>query len=186
MATKEARHGDGRMETGVQVIRLAEFSKCHKYRFTLTRIWEPDAIEKPMLGLIGKNPSVADKERDDPTIGKEIALGKRLGCRGLLKLNVYPWIATDSSELVSISERTLVGDWTVDKFAPALSGCSPVVCCWGTHSNKAFRERLALRGEMIVQRLHGAGIKTFCLKQNADASPAHPLYLPTNLKLQEY
>ncbi len=167
------------------MIRAATFSADGKHRFTLTRIWEPES-SSPMLGLIGKNPSVANDKKDDPTIGKEIALGGRLKCRGLVKVNLYSWIATDAGELPGKSETLLVGDFLGQDLVEALKGCSPIVCCWGTHANTGMRERLKMRGEMVRRLLKQAGMKAYALKINADGSPAHPLYLPANLELKEF
>lgn len=167
------------------MIRAATFSTDGKHRFTLTRIWEPES-SSPMLGLIGKNPSVANNKKDDPTIKREISLGERLGCRGLVKVNLYSFIATDSAELVGKSGRILVGDFLSQDLIEALKGCSPIVCCWGTHANAGMRERLKMRGDMVRRLLNQAGVKTYALKVNADGTPGHPLYLPGNLELKEF
>jgi hypothetical protein len=170
------------------MIKTAEFSADRKYRYALMRIWEPESTA-PLLGLIGKNPSVADAERDDPTIGKEIALGKRLGCRGLLKLNMYDYIATDADELLKLSDSLrLSPEGMVSKLIHRLleHGCKPVICCWGTHANRGLKDAILNRGDHIRRALVTAGIEPMCLKRNNDGTPAHPLHLPTNLEPRPY
>jgi hypothetical protein len=162
------------------MIKAAQFSEDRKYRYSLTRIWD-GASGAPLLGMIGKNPSKADEERDDPTIGKEVALGKRLGCRGLFKVNMYDYIATDSDDLLNISDSLRVSDkGLVANIVQMLvaNNCRPVICCWGTHSNSRLKEAIKARGDMIRRKLIEVGLEPMCLKRNADGTPAHPLYLP--------
>jgi hypothetical protein len=62
------------------VTRLATFSTCGRYRYTLTRIWgEPDGERAAFILL---NPSTAEAEKDDPTIRRCICLCARMVLRG--------------------------------------------------------------------------------------------------------
>jgi hypothetical protein len=167
------------------MFKAAQFSEDRKYRYSLTRIWDVMA-DAPLLGMIGKNPSQADEERDDPTIGKEIALGKRLGCSGLFKVNMYDYIATDSNDLAKISDSLRVSECGLISNIIAMlkkNNCDPVICCWGTHSNSRLRAAIQARGDMIRRRLIEAGLQP--LKKNSDGTPSHPLYLP-QLELMTY
>jgi len=170
------------------MIREAQFSEDRRYRYSLTRIWDERSLA-PLLGIIGKNPSAADAEKDDPTIFKEIALGQRLGCRGLFKVNMFDYIATDSDDLVKVSDSLRVSEHgLVNAVVAALKekACSPVICAWGTHSNKWLRAAIAARGDHIRRALLAAGIQPMCLKRNKDGTPAHPLYLAGNQGLQSW
>jgi hypothetical protein len=44
----------------------AVFSDCKQYRYSITRTWDET---KPYVVFIGLNPSYADAEQDDPTLG---------------------------------------------------------------------------------------------------------------------
>ena len=170
------------------MFKAAQFSEDRIYRYSLTRIWDENSTA-PLLGMIGKNPSKADDVQDDPTIGKEIALGKRLGCRGLFKVNMYDYIATDSDNLLKVSDSLRVSDkGLVANIVQMLKehNCNPVICCWGTHTNRSLRESIKSRGDMIRRKLLECGMQPMCLKKNADGTPAHPLYLPANLELSVY
>ena len=43
----------------------AVFSDCRKFRYALWRMWDED---KPLVMIIGLNPSTADEKVNDPTI----------------------------------------------------------------------------------------------------------------------
>jgi hypothetical protein len=43
----------------------AVFSDCRKFRYALWRMWDGD---KPLVMIIGLNPSTADEKVNDPTI----------------------------------------------------------------------------------------------------------------------
>lgn len=163
-------------ESSETIIRDAAFSPCGKYRYWLTRRWS----EGQLLGIIGKNPSKADAKRDDHTIVKEIALTKFWGYGGFLKLNCYDLIATDSNELIHVTESIACSKFNL--IEPLITtllihGVKDVLCVWGTHSNRYLAERIRNRGEMLRRRLRDAGFALLCLGRNSDGTPKHPLYL---------
>lgn len=163
----------------------AKFSDCGKYRHVLTRIWEPESSAR-LAGLIGKNPSVASSEINDHTIRKEIAFAKAWGCRGLVKVNMYDYIATDSDELLKVSDSLRVsGNGMVSQIVQTLIDyqCKPVVCCWGTHSKGSLASAIRERGDMILRALCAAGIEPMCFRLNSDGTPGHPLRLGYKTKL---
>lgn len=167
------------------MIRTALFSEDKKYRHMLGRLWYPDALDKPLGCFIEKNPSSADAFTDDPTMIKNINYGISWGWRGLLQLNMFDYIATDSTELVRIGDSVAVSEKGLVSCLVeviTLHGCTPVVCSWGTHTNRSLRERIQSRGEMIVRKLIEAGIEPMCLQVNKDGTPSHTLYLPGKLK----
>lgn len=172
----DSQSGKSSDESAETIIRDAAFSPCGKYRYWLTRRWSDGAL----LGIIGKNPSKADAKRDDQTIVKEIALTKFLGYGGFLKLNAYDLIATDSNELIHVTETVACSDMNrADAIIASLLiyGVKDVLCVWGTHSNRYLAERVRNRGEMLRRRLRDAGFAMLCLGRNSDGTPKHPLYL---------
>ena len=62
----------------------AILSEDRKYRYVLSRIWDES---KPLVVIIGLNPSTADEKDDDNTIKKCINFSKNWGYGGLYMLN---------------------------------------------------------------------------------------------------
>ena len=63
------------------MLKKAYLDENRVYRYWLLRRWDET---KPMLGIIGVNPSTADEEIDDQTIRKDIGFCKRLGFGGFV------------------------------------------------------------------------------------------------------
>ena len=88
--------------------RLATFSTCGRYRYTLTRIWgEPDGERAAFILL---NPSTADAEKDDPTIRRYIAYARAWGFAGVEILNLGP-MNLANIHAVTGSTPTIVCGW---------------------------------------------------------------------------
>ena len=68
----------------------AAFSPCGRYRWWLQRTWQPGL---PTLVFVGLNPSRADGQRDDPTLRRLQAYGRRWGCGRLEVLNLFGLVA---------------------------------------------------------------------------------------------
>jgi len=92
------------------VKKWAVLSRCGKYRFMLGRAWdEPDSAQdtdtgfgkwkRPLCVWLMLNPSTADHSQDDPTIRKCVGFSQRLGCGGLIVVNLFAWRATDPDDL---------------------------------------------------------------------------------------
>ena len=64
----------------------ANFSRCRRYRYTLWRRWDP---ERPLVMIIGLNPSTADACQDDPTIRRCIGFARVWGYGGLVVTNLF-------------------------------------------------------------------------------------------------
>lgn len=153
----------------------AYISSDRLYRYWLLRVWEPS---RPLLGIIGTNPSTADERDDDHTIRKEIGFAKRWYYGGLLKLNVGAYRETDPRK------------WrrAVDPFGPENSaahlagyikkfGAGLVVAAWG-RDGASF----AGRCDSIASEIPDL----FCLGRNNDGSPKHPARLPYSTPLEKW
>lgn len=77
--------------------KTAEISKCGKYRYQLSRIWDES---KPIVLFIMLNPSTADANEDDPTIRRCIGFAKSWGYGGLMVGNLFGLRATNPKELL--------------------------------------------------------------------------------------
>lgn len=69
----------------------AFFSPDHKFRFTLTRIWDQ---QKPVALVAMLNPSNANYVKDDPTIRRLTELLNSIGYGGYVVVNWSPFISS--------------------------------------------------------------------------------------------
>lgn len=158
------------------MIRDAVISPCRKYRLSLTRIWDEYL---PILPWCMLNPSKADAEVDDPTIGKVVGFSRRAGYGGAVVVNLYAYRATDPTELKRAG--WLRGDGNDDAILKALAaGDGTMVCAWGANA------RGNQRPTDVVALLRRAGARMVALRTTADGIPCHPLMLPYNCTLQPW
>lgn len=144
--------------------RTAAFSRCQRYRYQLERRWDNDSPAKRVV-FIGLNPSTADHRMDDPTIRRCMGFTRSWGYNVLTVVNLFAFRTPYPAEL----KRTIdpVGPYNARHLSRVIRSADLVIACWGrhggwknqdTHLLKRFKDRL------------------FCLAENSDASPAHPLY----------
>jgi hypothetical protein len=152
-------------ETGM--VRGAQFSFDHRYRYSLWRLWDDS---KPAVMFIGLNPSVADALTDDMTVRKCSGFAKRWEFGGIYICNLYSFVATHPQDLVE-TEYPL-GPFTDDFIRRASESSDCIVACWGAlesryRSRMNWNTRIATVRELIRQPL-------MCLGTTADGSPRHP------------
>ncbi len=141
------------------------------HRISLSRIWDKD---KPYILFIGLNPSIADAEKDDPTVTRLINFSKVWGFGGLRLCNLYTRISTDPKELFKIPVDELNhkdADIHMDLFAVE---CEKTVFMWGSSplpDTRRERETIYMFDEV------------FCFGKSKKGKPKHPLYLPKHTQL---
>lgn len=155
------------------VERSATFSECRRYRYRLSRVWDPDL---ELAAWVMLNPSVADHLTDDPTIRRCVSFARRWGCGGIVVCNLYSLIATDPK--VMLADPDPIGPETGKHLAFALSNRF-VVAAWGSNADP-------FRAASFVQMAKESGVSVHCLGKNADGSPRHPLYIPSQKALEAY
>ena len=144
----------------------AILSEDRKYRYVLSRIWDES---KPLVVIIGLNPSTADEKDDDNTIKKCINFSKNWGYGGLYMLNLFAFRATAPSDMFNASSP--IGEEN-SKYIEKYSKLSDkVICAWGNNGN--FKNR----SKEVLLNIEN----NFNLKLNKTGEPAHPLYLNKNL-----
>lgn len=146
----------------------ATISHCGQYRYTLSREGDALAYRNPAL-FIMLNPSTADAEQDDRTIGRCRAFAKTWGCDGIVVVNLYAYRATKPVELWKVADP--VGPDNDQYIIEALATAEIVVCAWG---GNARADRVKEVWELIR---HHRPFKPLCLGVNSDGSPGHPLYI---------
>lgn len=148
----------------------ATFSKDHRYRYDLTRIWD---ARLQLVMFIGLNPSTADAEHDDPTIRRCMGFARRWGYGGLLMGNLYALVSTDPKALLKPDANPISLD--NDMFLLTMHGKAALtVAAWGS-----FGTALGVRSAWVRANLPHLS----CLGVNKDGEPKHPLYLPLDAEL---
>lgn len=154
----------------------AVISDCGKYRYVLTRD-VPQIVRwvRPML-FIMLNPSKADAETDDNTIRKCIKFANRELCTKLTVVNLFALRATDPTELLDCDYP--VGPDNIKHIRNQIDehrSVGTIVAAWG--NNKATKKALG-----TINYIQDFGYDIYCLGQNQDGSPKHPLYRPDATK----
>jgi hypothetical protein len=149
-----------------RALRGANISTCGTYRW---RLWREDSTGSRTVLFVMLNPSTADACVDDPTIRRCIGFQRRWGFRRLEVVNLFALRATNPAELITHEYPTGIGnhEWIGD----AARAATQIVCAWG-----AVHPKLQYRVDSVLRYLRGREL--FCLGQNQDGSPKHPLYLP--------
>jgi hypothetical protein len=145
----------------------ANFSRCRRFRYTLWRRWDDS---RPMVMMIGLNPSTADARRNDPTIRRCIGFAESWGQGGLIMTNLFAFRATYPSDLKATADP--VGPRNDAWIRRAARQVDRIVAVWG--NDGAWMDRSAHIRHMLKGRLE-------YLRLNAAGEPAHPLYLPSSL-----
>ena len=120
------------------------------------------------------NPSTADEVQLDPSCTRARNYAERWGFGGVLVTNIFGWRATDPQEMKAARDPVGRGNDAASLRAAREAGV--VVCAWGNDGAQLWR------AAKVVEDLRRAGVRLHFLKMNGSGHPAHPLYLPGNLK----
>src|SRR5215212_6685880 len=146
----------------------ADISACGRYRYRLTRHWDPDV--RPLTFVL-LNPSTAAASLDDATIRRCMGFARREGAGGILVVNLYAFRSTNPRHLKHCPDPDgpenlrYLGEVAEDSRLTS----SPVVCGSGTWG--------AERGQLVGARLLRQGAHLVCLGQTRCGHPKHPLYV---------
>ena len=140
----------------------AVFSDCGAYRYLLSRTWD-DSLER--ITWIGLNPSVADADQDDRTIGRIVDFSNRWGFGGLDMLNAFAFRSTFPKQMQAAADP--VGpenDAFIQRYCAAPR---TVVAAWGVGGAFAGRH-----GDLVALLPN-----LECLTKTKHGFPGHPLYV---------
>lgn len=157
----------------------AAFSLDGRYRYALTRQWDPT---RPWLAYVMLNPSTADQDVTDPTITRCRNRARRLGAGGLLVLNLFAVRATDPRVMDNHPDpEGPDNNWVVGEYLRVLRPL--VIVAWGAY-RMVHRDGHDL-GMMLL--LDDAGVGVYRIGEpTRGGHPRHPLYLPSDLHLQTH
>lgn len=143
-----------------------------------------EGIFKPAVFVL-HNPSIAGREKNDPTATRGINFALSWGCTDLIFANASTQIATKANALDPADLNCPWSDWALREAARlATEHDGYLVAAWGAPKGRApvrrlIEARYAEMREMLGNRLQ-------CLRVTASGYPEHPLYLPSTLTPEPY
>lgn len=161
--------------------RLARFSTCEKYRYTLEVQWD---FALPYAQFIGLNPSTADEREDDPTLRRVKEFARSWGYGGIVMTNLFAWRDTDRSVLRKVphpiaepdTSECISDDFSVNRndfwLYRTKQQCAVTIAAWGTDGKILYR---GAKVKMLLPNMK-------CIRLTKGGAPEHPLYLPGELK----
>ncbi len=166
-----------RQHTSDGCVSKAVYSRCGRYRYSLTRTWDGDG---PRLLWILLNPSTADERRNDPTIERCERRARALGFGAFGVVNIFGFRATDPADLRRAAAP--VGASNDRIVLRAVSGWAGrpgdfVVCGWGAHGAHRGPDDPIGRGRVMERKLRQTGKPLHHLGLTAAGHPRHPLYI---------
>ena len=159
----------------------AIFSEDGRYRYTLSRT---DLGGKGVCVFIMLNPSTANAETDDPTIGRITAFATAWGYGMLVVGNLFAYRATNPREMRAVDDP--VGPEN-DDFLKGMVMCADlVVCAWGNEALGRKRWEWRHRSTEIENVLKSTGHVPHHLGLTKRGMPRHPHYLEADTQPQEW
>ncbi len=144
----------------------AVYSDCEKYRYSLTRIWEP-AGRKALFIML--NPSTATEVQNDPTVERCERRARTLGFGSFQVTNIFAWRDTDPKKMRAAAEP--VGAANDKAITEGCAWADQIIAGWGAHG-----EHLA-RGAAMEGVLRATGLPVYHLGLTKAGHPRHPLYI---------
>lgn len=145
--------------------RTAQLSADGMYRYRLGRTWGVG----PRLAFIMLNPSLADTERDDPTVTRCIKRAMTDGFGGLDVVNLFALRSPYPRALAAHPDP--IGPENDAAIERAATSARMVICAWGAHPFAKPRAR------NVVAMLRGINRDLFALAITQGGHPQHPLHL---------
>jgi len=144
----------------------AVYSDCERYRYLLTRVWEP-AGRKALFIML--NPSTATEVQNDPTVERCERRARTLGFGGFRVTNIFAWRDTDPKKMRAAAEP--IGAENDAMIAQSCDWGDQIITAWGAHG-----EHLQ-RGVAMEALLRDMELPVFHLGLTKAGHPKHPLYI---------
>jgi hypothetical protein len=145
---------------------LAVYSECERYRYALTRVWDP-AGRKALFVML--NPSTATEVQNDPTVERCERRARALGFGAFRVCNIFAWRETDPRAMRAAAEP--VGPGNDAAIAEACGWADQIVCAWGSHGAHLDR------GPQVEALMRATGRPLHHLGLTKHGHPRHPLYI---------
>lgn len=145
---------------------VAVYSDCERYRYSLTRVWNP-AGDKALFVML--NPSTATEVQNDPTVERCERRARTLGFGAFRVTNIFAWRDTDPRLMRAAADP--VGPENDAAILEGAAWADRIIAAWGTHG-----AHLA-RGPEVERLLRQTGMPLFTLGLTKEGHPKHPLYI---------
>ena len=159
------------------------------HRAWLRRAIDPLIPNHRVLAVIGYNPSVANETEDDPTIRRCIGFAQSLNCGSLIMVNAATGIATDPDHLARLQDPVgKLADRAIASAAMLVKeNGGYLVAAWGVPKGPAvIRRVMQMRFDVVRRIAKYGGMPLHAFRMTKTGYPEHPLYLPKDLKPQEW
>ena len=145
---------------------VAVYSDCERYRYSLTRIWDPQGTKALFIML---NPSTATEVQNDPTVERCERRARTLGFGAFRVLNIFAWRDTDPKAMRAAADP--VGPDNDATIIDSLPWADQTIAAWGTHGAHLNR------GPEVEALLRQTGTPLYHLGLSKQGHPKHPLYI---------
>ena len=144
----------------------AVYSDCERYRYSLTRIWDP-AGRRALFVML--NPSTATEVQNDPTVERCERRARALGFGAFCVTNIFAWRDTDPRAMRAAPDP--VGPQNDAAIRQGAAWADRVIAAWGTHGEHLNR------GPRVEALLRETGRPLYTLGLTRAGHPRHPLYI---------
>lgn len=144
----------------------AVYSPCERYRYLLTRTWDP-AGRKALFIML--NPSTATEVQNDPTVERCERRARALGFGAFRVCNIFAWRDTDPKKMRAATDP--VGPENDAAILQSCDWADRIICAWGAHGAHLDR------GATVESLLRATGHPLHHLGLTKDGQPRHPLYI---------
>ncbi len=144
----------------------AVYSPCQRYRYLLTRTWNPAG---PRALFVMLNPSTATEVQNDPTVERCERRARALGYGAFRVTNIFAFRATDPK--VMRAEADPVGPANDQAILDSALWADRIICAWGSHGAHLNR------GADVMALLRATGRPLWHLGLTQGGQPKHPLYI---------
>jgi len=144
----------------------AVYSDCERYRYSLTRVWDPDGARALFVML---NPSTATEVQNDPTVERCERRARALGFGAFQVTNIFAWRETDPHKMRKAADP--VGPENDAAILEGATWADRVIAAWGSHGAHLDR------GPQVEALLRKTGQPLFHLGLTKHGHPKHPLYI---------
>jgi hypothetical protein len=164
--------------------RGAVISDDGAYRYTLERTW----ADGPTLAVIGLNPSTADAEVDDMTIGRCMRFARHWGYSRLIMVNLFAFRASKPASMVQAQKlgQDVIGPDNDRWLAKEVREANATLAAWGAHKLAADRVSDVFCRLGALGMIAGLRPRLLALRLVGSKAPGHPLYCPSDLRPTPY